>query len=721
MTARGMWHACKSGNLPTPSSGRLFFSTSACSSSNASQWNRLDGPLPPPRPSWSFKASDMDIAETNCCLRKGAVSADEFARLNAIRPRFETLIGEKEKLRKASGIIAAEMAKRHGRHKGVADWKKRSDTIDKESDEELRTKGREIKEQLVPVLKEYEALLSESQEIRLRLPNYTNPNSPLGGEENAVMIGKGGNSSMLQGKMKEAFERASLPIALKDIPDLKGAGKVDEERDHVRLASAHRWLEASVSNRLAGPSWPVLMGPLAALEYALVSYAMQHATRADFEPAVVPDVVNRDIIERTGFAPRPGGGGQIYWIKADDTTIGKGRKELPTDLALAATAEIPLAGMLAGVIYDESFTSKRYVATSHAFRAEAGSRGQESRGLYRVHQFTKVELFVVCRLEQSEAYLEKVRSVQEGIVSGLGIPYRVLNMPTEELGASAFTKYDIEAWMPGKGSWGEISSASNCTDYQARRLHIRYKVPDGSTVRGEGALAGTAWAHTLNGTAMAVPRIIVALMENYGVSSEGKLRLPSVLKAHWTSFSDEQIEWVGGSKQRQSAYQKAIERVTRLSAKSGTDAASVIVSFLILHELTAIVPLVLLFYLLGLLGAGDQVMRWLLQVSEDDSRARQWLRGKINEGMQRAERYGRRKGYFGFEEGTSAGVQMGNASTATTSMLVGTFANAVAAYAITKALFPLRIGACIALAAPFARLCIEPLKRFIRTRRETYR
>lgn len=152
-----------------------------------------------------------------------------------------------------------------------------------------------------------------------------------------------------------------------------------------------------------------------------------------------------------------------------------------------------------------------------------------------------------------------------------------------------------------------------------------------------------------------------------------------------------------------------------MAEERGTDAASMVFSFMILHELTAIIPLIILFYLFGLLGVGEQVMKWLLQVSEDDSSARQWLRGKINEGMQRAERYGRKKGFFGFEAGTSDVIRKGE-STVTTTMLVGTFGNAVAAYAITKALFPLRLYACIALAAPFARLFIEPVKRVVRKR-----
>jgi seryl-tRNA synthetase len=706
MKGRCTVNACKDLRLQS----RSFGSSSVLC--RIPQGTRSSDSLPQARPSWSAKSSDLAIAEINVKLRKGGVNPADFKRLEALGPLARTLTDRKGELDRQQSAIIAEMKRRHGRKKSKAvNNDIGTEKIDdQESDEQLKARGKSIKEEILPIDKELSALGLESQRIRLRLPNLTNPNSPLGGIENAIMIGKGGDSRLLQGKVRDAFVKAVLPIALNEVPDLDHGNGPDTERDHVSLARQQGWMDSRTEGFVAGTSWPVMRGALAALEHALVGYAMDSACKANFEPVVVPDVVKRDVIERTGFAPRQGGGGQIYWLSADGSSKNSDKGG---DLALAATAEIPLAGMCAGMTYEADFTPEQFVATSHAFRAEAGARGLDSKGLYRVHQFTKIEMFVVCRADQSEAWLKQILTVQEDIISALGIPYRVINMPTEELGASAFTKYDIEAWMPGRGSWGEISSASNCTDYQARRLHIRYKA-DGKTLPiGEG-LSKQAWAHTLNGTAIAVPRIIVALLENYGVSKDGKIRLPSVLKQYWMPIAQDQVEWVDVLPVKSSAKgttnrKSAIERVKRMAEERGTDAASMVVSFLILHELTAIIPLILIFYLLGFFGVGEQVMNWLLQVSEDDSSARQWLRGKINEGMQRAESYGRKKGFFGFEAHSSGEIR----ATATTSMLVGTFANVVAAYAITKALFPLRIGACIALAAPFARVFIEPVKRVI--------
>lgn len=351
-------------------------------------------------------------------------------------------------------------------------------------------------------------------------------------------------------------------------------------------------------------------------------------------------------------------------------------------------------------------------------------------------------------------------------------------MPTEELGASAYRKYDIEAWMPGRGSWGEvsfagsltgrtsslsqsrdrkfdlaclartgtcqISSASNCTDYQSRRLHIRYRSPHSSST---SKAAKTEFAHTLNATAAAIPRLIVALLENHGVR-HGKLILPSVLRPFWLAGpSDPNVHWIevpGASSSASSSspylgsgsegtgngkkghVAQAIERVRALAARSGTDPASMVVSFLVLHELTAAIPLVLLFYLFGALGAGEAVLQYLLageqgqsgldngaeaaDASGDKTKsdtpppADTWgwtttVRGWVQEGIVRAERYGKRKGYFGFEkedrensgQSESGGEDVSSASASASasvlpegSLLVGSFANAVAAYAVVK-------------------------------------
>jgi len=261
-----------------------------------------------------------------------------------------------------------------------------------------------------------------------------------------------------------------------------------------------------------------------------LSIAVKHG----FTPVTTPDVVRSEIASRCGFQPRDNSDppvSQVYRIHSKSS-----------DLILSATSEIPLGGMFANKIFSETTLPLKVVGVGRAFRAEAGARGRDTHGLYRVHQFTKVELFAVATQAESEKMMEEMKLVQTTILNGLGIPFRVLDMPTEELGASAYRKYDMEAWMPGRGGWGEVSSLSNCTDYQSRRLHIRYKS------KSPESTAPTTLAHTLNGTAAAIPRLIIALLENGAKFDElGELvgiTLPETLRPFWIGGSERTIiQW----------------------------------------------------------------------------------------------------------------------------------------------------------------------------------
>jgi seryl-tRNA synthetase len=196
-----------------------------------------------------------------------------------------------------------------------------------------------------------------------------------------------------------------------------------------------------------------------------------------------------------------------------------------TDLCLIATAEITLGGMHADQIFPEDDLPKRYVGLSHCFRTEAGAAGRDTRGIYRVHQFTKVEMFAFCTPEHSDAIHEEIREIEQDIFIGLGIPFRVIDTCTGDLGGPAYRKYDLEAWMPGRGTggdWGEVTSTSNCTDYQARRLGIRYRPK-------EKKGGGLPFAHTLNGTAVACTRAIIAILEN-NQQADGSVIVPEVLR-----------------------------------------------------------------------------------------------------------------------------------------------------------------------------------------------
>jgi len=230
-----------------------------------------------------------------------------------------------------------------------------------------------------------------------------------------------------------------------------------------------------------------------------------------FTPIVTPDLARPDVVSSLGYNPR-GEETQIYSIENHD-------------LCLVGTAEITLGGMLAGKIVDEEKLPIKLAGISHCFRTEAGSHGRESRGLYRVHQFTKTEMFVFCRPEDSEAQLEQLRAIEERIFDALEIPFRVIDIASGDLGAPAYRKFDLEAWMPGRGEsggWGEITSTSNCTDYQARRLKIRVRRADSKK---------NEILHTLNGTAVSNARAIVSLLENHQ-RADGSVTIPKALQPY---------------------------------------------------------------------------------------------------------------------------------------------------------------------------------------------
>ena len=247
------------------------------------------------------------------------------------------------------------------------------------------------------------------------------------------------------------------------------------------------------------------------LELALQQYAVKQLIENGFTPVITPDLAYSEILHGTGYIPR-GPETQIYSIEN-------------SNLNLIATAEIPLGGMMAGETLDSEELPLKICGISHCFRTEAGAAGRATRGLYRVHQFTKVEMFAFTLPEQSEQTLEQFCQIECELFDSLGIPYRVVDTATGDLGGPAYRKYDLEAWMPGRGEhgeWGEVTSTSNCTDYQARRLNARYKV------KGE---KGTKFLHTLNGTAIAISRTIIAVMEN-NQQEDGSIVVPEVLRPY---------------------------------------------------------------------------------------------------------------------------------------------------------------------------------------------
>lgn len=279
-----------------------------------------------------------------------------------------------------------------------------------------------------------------------------------------------------------------------------------EPKDHVQLGQDLDLIDFDSATRVSGTKFYYLKNEAVLLEMALVRYALDILRSKGYTLFTTPDIAKTEILEGIGFNPR-GAESNVYTVEGEGT-------------CLIGTAEITLGGYYSGAILDKAALPLRMAGVSHCFRREAGSAGQFSKGLYRVHQFTKVEMFAYALPEDSGAMHEELRGIEEEIFSGLGIPFRVVDTCTGDLGAPAYRKWDLEAWMPGRngGEWGEVTSTSNCTDYQARRLGIRFKDEDGKN----------KFVHTLNGTAVACSRAIIAIMENYQ-RADGSIAMPKAL------------------------------------------------------------------------------------------------------------------------------------------------------------------------------------------------
>ena len=341
-------------------------------------------------------------------------------------------------------------------------------------------KGKEFKTQISTLESETSSLKSQLSSEASKIPNMAHPDAPIGKED------------------KENFQ-------------IKVCGTVPtfdfKALDHVQLGEKLDLIEFERATKVSGPKFYYLKNQAAILEMALTRYAVDILMKKGFNVSITPDVAKVDILEGIGFNPR-GEESNIYSIEG-------------TDMCLVGTAEITLGGYHQGEIIDLSNGPIFMAGISHCFRREAGAAGQYSKGIYRVHQFTKIEMFIYCKPEESDALHETLREIEEEIFNGLEVPFRVVDTCTGDLGSPAYRKYDLEAWMPGRGEsgdWGEITSTSNCTDYQARRLGVRYKNEDGKTVI----------CHTLNGTAIAISRALIAIIEN-NQQADGSITIPKAL------------------------------------------------------------------------------------------------------------------------------------------------------------------------------------------------
>jgi seryl-tRNA synthetase len=377
------------------------------------------------------------------------------------------------------------------------------------SDERL-ARVLELDERRRAILPELEGLRAEKNAASKRIGELQREGGDAS-EAIAAVKAVGERQKELDGELKAAEEE--LEPALASLPNLPDPSAADSDtvlrevgtagasgRDHLELLGDLVDLEAGA--RVSGSRFAYLKGDLVFLELALVRWALGLLGDKGFVPVAPPVLVREEALYGTGFLPDTED--QIYRVPEDD-------------LYLTGTSEVPLAGLHMGEILEDADVPARYAGFSTCFRREAGAAGRDTRGIFRVHQFDKVEMFAFVRPEESADEHERLLAIEEEIMAALGIPYRVVNIAVDDLGASAAKKFDIEAWLPGQERYRELTSCSNTTDYQARRLDARYRGPD-----------GPRHLHTLNGTAVAVGRTIIALVEN-GQQADGSIELPAVL------------------------------------------------------------------------------------------------------------------------------------------------------------------------------------------------
>ena len=410
-----------------------------------------------------FILENLEEVRQNCINRNVNVELDRFVELENMRKDLQK---QSEDLNRQ----ANELSKSIGKAK---DENERND---------LKEQGKALRAQKAGVDEKLEEIASELNVIHATIPNMTHPDAPIGVDD----------------KDNLELMRGATPLPEFDFEPL----------DHVQLGQKLDLIDFEAGARVAGSGFYFLKNEAVILDLALQMYAMNTLIRDGFTPMSTPDLAKQSILQGTGFNPR-GNETQIYSIEN-------------TDLSLIATAEIPLGGMLAGEVVDADLLPLKFCGTSHCFRTEAGAAGKASRGLYRVHQFSKVEMFVFCRPEESEAFHQELLAIEREIFDDLEVPYQVVDTATGDLGGPAYRKYDIEAWMPGRDAYGEVTSTSNCTDYQARRLNARFKV------KGE---KGTQYLHTLNGTAVAISRALLSVLE-LGQREDGTIVMPEALRPY---------------------------------------------------------------------------------------------------------------------------------------------------------------------------------------------
>ena len=413
-----------------------------------------------------FICDNQDAVSENCKAR--GVQVDVPA-LVSLRNSRNSRIAEADEMRRQQKEVSAKIPKASA-----------------EDRPELIEQGKQLRQQIADVDTGLKPIESELRELQGQIPNMTHPAAPVGGEEDASEL-------RIVGEPR-TFEFDAL--------------------DHVDIAERCDLIDFEAGSRVAGHGFYYLKNDAVMLEMALIQFALCKLRKENFTLYSTPDLARDSVLQGIGFSPR-GDETQIYSVAG-------------TDLSLVATAEITLGGAMADQVLDIADLPIRCGGLSHCFRTEAGAHGRATRGIYRVHQFTKVEMFAFTPpdLDASIAVHDDIVRIEEEIFQALEVPYRLIDTATGDLGAPAYRKYDLEAWMPGRGkngTWGEVTSASNCTDYQARRLNIRCRSAERK---------GTQFVHTLNGTAVSCARAIIAILENHQ-RADGGVEIPAALRP-WT-------------------------------------------------------------------------------------------------------------------------------------------------------------------------------------------
>ncbi len=409
---------------------------------------------------YRFIKENLDAVKENIKNRNMSADADAVVKLYDERT---ALVTKRQELQQRRNENAAAM-------KGK---------MEADARQKLIEEGKRIKDEISEVEKDCEEIEARLEEAARKIPNMAHPDAPVG-----------------------KLDTENLEVKKVGVPR-----KFDfEARDHVQLMEELDLVDFERGTKVSGPKFYYLKNEAVFLEQALIMYALGILRKHGFTTFITPDLARQEILQGIGFNPR-GNESNVYCIEDEGT-------------CLVATAEITLGGYHSGEILNKEKLPLMYCGLSHCFRREAGAAGQFSKGLYRVHQFDKVEMFVYCAPEESDALHEKLRLIEEEIFTGLEIPFRVVDTCTGDLGAPAYRKWDLEAWMPGRngGEYGEVTSTSNCTDYQARRLGVRFKDSDGKN----------KFVHMLNGTAIAVGRAMLAIVENFQ-NADGSITIPKAL------------------------------------------------------------------------------------------------------------------------------------------------------------------------------------------------